>query len=172
MSMGIRILKEPLLHFLVIGAVLFGTYAWFNRDGNETGTPQVRLGESDVRWLKETFALERQREPTQEELRSLVHDFLKEELFAREAQELGLDKDDITIRRRLALMITFLLQKNSTVEESSKDQFPNPVAAQERQREVEERHFVELLKKYRIVPDAEVKALIEPLLDHASQTTL
>jgi hypothetical protein len=108
-----QFLKEPLLHFLVIGAALFGAYAWVNRDGNNAGLPQVRLAESDVRWLKETFALERQREPTEDELRGLVRDFVKEAVLARQAQELGLDQDDIVVRRRLAQKMTFLLQDNS-----------------------------------------------------------
>jgi hypothetical protein len=108
-----QFLKEPLLHFLVIGAALFGAYAWLNRDGNNAGLQQVRLAETDVRWLKETFVLERQREPTEEELRGLVRGFVKEELLARQARELGLDKDDIVVRRRLAQKMTFLLQDNS-----------------------------------------------------------
>ena len=116
-----QFLKEPLLHFLVIGAALFGAYAWVNRDGSNAGLPQVRLAESDVRWLKETFALERQREPTDDELRGLVRDFVKEALLARQAQELGLDKDDIVVRRRLAQKMTFLLQDNSRTAAPSDD---------------------------------------------------
>jgi parvulin-like peptidyl-prolyl isomerase len=116
-----QFLKEPLLHFLVIGAALFGAYAWVNRDGNNAGLPQVRLAESDVRWLKETFALERRREPTEDELRGLVRDFVKEALLARQAQELGLDKDDIVVRRRLAQKMTFLLQDNSRTAAPSED---------------------------------------------------
>jgi parvulin-like peptidyl-prolyl isomerase len=108
-----ELLKEPLLHFLVIGALLFAAYAWVNRDGGGTAAPQVRLAASDVSWLKETFALERQRQPSEAELAGLVRDFVKEELFARQAQELGLDKDDIVVRRRLAQKMTFLLQDNS-----------------------------------------------------------
>jgi parvulin-like peptidyl-prolyl isomerase len=112
MNLLARFLKEPLLHFLVIGAALFGAYAWLNRDG-DAGVRQVRLAESDVSWLKETFALERQRQPSEEELRALVRGFVKEEVLARQAQELGLDRDDIVVRRRLAQKMTFLLQDNS-----------------------------------------------------------
>jgi parvulin-like peptidyl-prolyl isomerase len=108
-----ELLKEPLLHFLVIGALLFAAYTWLNRDGGGLPAPQVRLAASDVSWLKETFALERQRQPSEAELRGLVRDFVKEELFARQAQDLGLDKDDIVVRRRLAQKMTFLLQDNS-----------------------------------------------------------
>ncbi|HEY6256372.1 MAG TPA: peptidylprolyl isomerase [Xanthobacteraceae bacterium] len=116
-----QLLKEPLLQFLVIGAVLFGAYAWLNRGGDDAGQPQVRLAESDVRWLKETFALERQRTPDDEELAVLVRGFVKEEMLARQAQALGLDKDDIVVRRRLAQKMTFLLQDNSARAEPSED---------------------------------------------------
>jgi parvulin-like peptidyl-prolyl isomerase len=133
MSQRAQFLKEPLLHFLVIGAVLFGAYAWLNRDGNDAGVRQVRLAESDVRWLKETFALQWQRDPTEEELRGLVRGFVKEELLARQAQELGLDKDDIVVRRRLAQKMTFLLQDNSRRAEPSDDDLHRLYQAQRSQ---------------------------------------
>jgi hypothetical protein len=113
MSPRPQILKEPLLHFLVIGAVLFGAYAWLNRNGTDAAVPPLRLAESDVQWLKETFGLERQREPTPEELRALVRGFIKEQLLARQARERGLDLDDIVVRRRLAQKMAFLLQDNA-----------------------------------------------------------
>ena len=74
-----RLLKEPLLHFLLFGALLFGAYALLHR-GADVARPvrQVRVGEHDVQWLTETWARQWQREPTREELRGLVTDFLKE----------------------------------------------------------------------------------------------
>ena len=72
-----QLLKEPLLQFLVIGAALFAVYAWQSRGGDDAASPQVRLAESDVRWLKETFALEHQREPSETELQELVRGFVR-----------------------------------------------------------------------------------------------
>jgi parvulin-like peptidyl-prolyl isomerase len=115
-----QLLREPLLHFLLIGAALFAAYAWQNR-GGDAPAPQVRLAESDVGWLKDTFALEHQREPDGAELQGLVRGFVKEEMFARQAQELGLDKDDIVVRRRLAQKMTFLLQDESARAVPSED---------------------------------------------------
>jgi hypothetical protein len=137
MNQRTQILREPLLHFLVIGAVLFAAYAWLNRNGNDAGIRQVRLAESDVQWLKETFALERQRAPTEEELRGLVRGFVKEEVLARQAQELGLDKDDIVVRRRLAQKMTFLLQDNSRRTEPSDDDLHRLYEAQRSQAQTE-----------------------------------
>jgi hypothetical protein len=113
MKSATQLLREPLLHFLLIGAALFAAYAWQSRGGEDAASPQVRLADSDVRWLKETFALEHQREPSASELQGLVRDFVKEEMLAAQAQELGLDKDDIVVRRRLAQKMTFLLQDES-----------------------------------------------------------
>jgi len=128
-----QFLKEPLLHFLVIGAALFAVYAWHSRNGNDAGVQQVRLADSDVRWLEETFVQERQRQPTEAELRGLVRDFIKETLFARQAQELGLDKDDIVVRRRLAQKMSFLLQDNAAAAAPSDDDLRRVYEAQRSQ---------------------------------------
>jgi hypothetical protein len=73
-----------LLHFVVVGAVLFAGYELIN--GGElkpSATDPVHIGEGEIRWLKDTFANQWQRPPTEDELRGLVAGFLEEELFAR-----------------------------------------------------------------------------------------
>lgn len=117
------LLREPLLHFLVLGAALFALYAW--RTGGQTSegpSRQVRLGEGEVRWLRETWTLQWQREPTPEELRALVAEYLKEELLSREAREMGLDRDDTYVRRRLAQKVEFLLQDTTRLAEPTEDE--------------------------------------------------
>lgn len=117
-----RLMKEPLLHFLVIGAVLFGAYAWRNRTSPpDAPIRQVRISEEDVRWLKENWARQWQREPTQDELRGLVTEFLKEELLAREAREMGLDQNDIVVRRRLAQKVEFLVRDTAQLVEPTEE---------------------------------------------------
>src|SRR5688572_5967817 len=117
-----RLLREPLLHFLVAGGVLFAAYGWLNSDSSVSGARQVRFGDGEVRWLKETWARQWQREPSREELRGLATQFLKEELLAREARELGLDDNDIVVRRRLAQKMTFLVQDTSRLAEPTEDE--------------------------------------------------
>jgi len=111
-----RWVSEPLLHFLVAGALLFAAYAWLNR---ESADPQrtVRVSVAEVNWLKETWARQWQRPPTEEELRGLVTDYLKETLLAREATEMGLDENDTVIRRRLAQKMEFLVQDTARLGE-------------------------------------------------------
>jgi plasmid stabilization system protein ParE len=106
-------LQEPLFHFVIAGAVLFGAYALLSRgeDSAAANKPnQIRIGQGEVQWLSETWMLQRQREPTHEELRGLVAEFLNEELLAREAREMKLDESDTIVRRRLAQKLNFLIE--------------------------------------------------------------
>lgn len=115
-------IQEPLIHFVLAGAVLFGAYAWFNR-GEDTGAPnnskQIRIGVGEVQWLKETWALQRQRDPTSDELRGLLTEFVNEMMLAREAREMKLDDNDTIIRRRLAQKLNFLIENTLRLAEPS-----------------------------------------------------
>jgi hypothetical protein len=105
------LLKEPLLHFLVAGAALFGAYAWMNRTADDPAgnAQQIHVGAGDVQWLAENWTTQWRRAPTHEELRGLIADYLNEQLLAREARALGLEDNDVIVRRRLAQKLTFLI---------------------------------------------------------------
>jgi hypothetical protein len=118
-----RLLKEPLLHFLLLGALLFAWNAGRDRGARErSASRQVRISEGDVRWLKETWARQWQREPNEPELRGLVTDYLREELLAREAREMGLDENDTVVRRRLAQKLEFLVQDTAHLDDPDDEQ--------------------------------------------------
>lgn len=102
-------LREPLLHFCLAGALLFGVYDWLDRDAGEPRSA-LRITSAEIEWLSATWERQRQRAPSDEELRRLVADYVREELLAREARALGLDEDDTVVRRRLAQKMEFLLQ--------------------------------------------------------------
>ena len=115
-----RLLKEPLVHFVVAGAVLFGGYSLINRSGQSPSPAEpIRIGEGEVRWIKETFSSQWRRAPTAEELSGLLAGFLEEDLFAREARALGLDQGDTIIQRRLAQKLTFLVKDTLRVADPS-----------------------------------------------------
>jgi hypothetical protein len=98
-----KVRKEPLLHFLLLGVPPFVLDAWRNGHAREESAPRlVRISQDEVHLLKETWTRQRQREPSEEELRGLVTGYLREEVLAREAWEMGLEEND-TIIRRLAL---------------------------------------------------------------------
>lgn len=115
-----KFLKEPLLHFLVAGSVLFAAYGWLNRgaDGEtDHAARTVRITANEVEWLKQTWARQWQRPPSEDELKGLVADYLKEELLAREARALKLDENDTVVRRRLAQKMQFMVQDTAQLAE-------------------------------------------------------
>ena len=103
----LKTLREPLFHFLVLGAGLFIAYSAIS---GSVGTQNDRIvvDETQVLRLAEQFQRTWMRPPTQQELRGLADDYVKEEILYREAQALGLDQDDLVIRRRLRQKMEFL----------------------------------------------------------------
>jgi peptidyl-prolyl cis-trans isomerase C len=98
-----RIAREPLTHFLLIGALLFGGLTVIQ----SLRRPVVRLEAQDLNQLASYWALQMERPPNKAELAGIIRDRIDEELLAREALRLGLDKDDMIIRRRLAQKMAF-----------------------------------------------------------------
>jgi hypothetical protein len=106
-----RALKEPLLHFALAGAVLFAAYSWRNPGvtNPQPAMVDIRIGTGDVQWLADNWTTQWRRPPTQNELRGLITDYINEQLLAREARALGLEDNDVIVRRRLAQKLTFLI---------------------------------------------------------------
>jgi hypothetical protein len=107
MSVAHRLLREPLLHFLLIGAALFLLYSALNRGGSDAPR-EIVISEARVAAIAENFATVWMRPPTPDELKGLVDDYVAEEVFYREAIAMGLDRDDTVIRRRLRQKMEFL----------------------------------------------------------------
>ena len=104
-----KFLREPLLHFLLLGAGLFFAYGVMSkRVGSEPEKIVVTQGK--IEHLVTGFTGTWQRPPTAEELEGLIGDYVREEVYCREAIALGLDKDDIVIRRRLQQKLEFITE--------------------------------------------------------------
>jgi hypothetical protein len=101
-----RILKEPLLHFLMLGTVIFVAYSLLSKPSDEPGKIVVTQGQ--LASIMESFILVRQRPPSREEWEGLIRERVREEVYYREALALGLDKDDLIIRRRLEQKLQFV----------------------------------------------------------------
>lgn len=123
-SRAVRLLREPLLHFLVAGGVLFAVFAWLNRGADDTaGTASrtVRITAGEVEWLSQTWARQWHRPPSNEELKALIAGYLKEELLAREARALRLDENDTVVRRRLAQKMEFMVADTAQTAEPDEE---------------------------------------------------
>jgi hypothetical protein len=102
-----RLLREPLLHFLLLGAAIFAAYGVVSKRGSEE-PGKIVITQGQVENLAFGFAKTWQRPPTDQELAALVRDRVREEVYYREAMALGLDKDDTVIRRRLRQKMEFV----------------------------------------------------------------
>jgi hypothetical protein len=102
-----RALREPLTHFLLAGLAIFLLFDIFGREV-EVGDRRIVVNEEQVRRLANQWAQTWQRPPTPNELDGLIRDYIKEEIYYREALRLGLDRDDVVVRRRLRSKMEFL----------------------------------------------------------------
>jgi hypothetical protein len=104
-----RLLREPLLHFLLLGGVLF---AVFGRSGSTTAVddPQIVVSDADIDRMAAGFSRTWHRPPAADELKAQIQDYIREEVLYRTALTLGLDKDDTVIRRRLRQKMEFLFE--------------------------------------------------------------
>ncbi len=94
------ILKEPVLHFLLIGAALFLYFQWSGA-GSGFGRPRIVVTSGQIEYLAAAYTKAWHRPPTENELQGLIDDWIREEIAVREAMSSGLDRGDSIIRRRL-----------------------------------------------------------------------
>jgi hypothetical protein len=104
-----RLLREPLLHFLLLGGLMFVV---FGRGTSEIGSAdrQIMVSGADIDRLAAALSRTWHRPPDPNELQAQIQDYIREEVLYRAALQLGLDKDDSIIRRRLRQKMEFLFE--------------------------------------------------------------
>jgi hypothetical protein len=103
------IFREPLTQFLLIGAALFLFFRWTGGPGGPDSN-RIVIGPGQVEHLATGFARTWRRPATQAELKGLIDDYVREEMAAREARSMGLEREDTVIRRRLRQKLEFLVE--------------------------------------------------------------
>ena len=102
-----RLLREPLVHFLIIGGLLFALYTALTGPG-PAPRDTIVVAPERIEQLAARFERVWRRPPSGDEMRAMIDDFVREEVYYREALALGLDRDDTVIRRRLRQKMEFL----------------------------------------------------------------
>jgi len=113
-------LKEPLLHFLVLGGLIFYLYSLVADTGGAADEIVVSRGQQQN--LINTFNRTWQRPPTQEEFRALLDDYVRQEIAYREGQSMGMDQDDIIIRRRMRQKLELLAEDVASLAAPTEEQ--------------------------------------------------
>jgi peptidyl-prolyl cis-trans isomerase C len=118
-----RWLHEPLLHVLLIGLALFAVYGALNPDaGQRQDANRIVITADDLAQIQLNWMAQWQRAPSPDEMRSLLDGKIREEILAREAMALGLDKDDTIVKRRMAQKMEFLMEDVSALREPPDDE--------------------------------------------------
>ncbi|MCK5138672.1 MAG: peptidyl-prolyl cis-trans isomerase, partial [Thermodesulfovibrionia bacterium] len=100
--------KEPLFHFLIIGALIFVVFSILNKEEDTVSGNKIVVSTAEIERLSDNWSKKWNRPPTETELRGLVDSYIKEEVYYREALALGLDQNDTILRRRLMQKMEFL----------------------------------------------------------------
>jgi hypothetical protein len=113
----LRVLREPLVQFLLVGAALFGAWTWIGPAGMERA-PSKRIvsTDDDLKQMQAVWVSQGRPPPTGPQLQSLIDLKVREEVLYREALALGLDKDDTIVKRQLARKMDFLAEDLSQIE--------------------------------------------------------
>lgn len=116
-------LREPLIHFLLLGGALFGVYALSAdvRTG-PAASKEIRLSLDEISQLTLLYQSQWRRLPTPQELQRLVENKLQQEILYREALAMGLDRDDEIVKRRMAQKMQFLAEDVAAAREPTTDE--------------------------------------------------
>jgi hypothetical protein len=105
-----KLLREPLGQFVALGIVLFVVYALASDLLASDEARRIAITESEIELLATTWERQWQRAPTAKELHALVDSRVREEVLYREALALGLDRNDVVVRRRMVQKMELLSQ--------------------------------------------------------------
>lgn len=103
-----KLLREPLVHFMFIGAFIYLLYGMFAKPVSEESDKTIVVTTGEVEWMRTAWEKRWNRAPTKTEFDGLIQQYIKETVLYREALTMGLNKHDQVIRRRLAQKLEFL----------------------------------------------------------------
>ena len=118
-----RAMREPLVHFVVAGFALFAVYALLHPERFAADTSRrLEVSAIEVGRVELAFIARWQRQPTPSELQGLLASEVRNEILSREATALGLDKNDVIVKRRLAQKMEFLADDMSGLRDPTRDE--------------------------------------------------
>jgi len=134
----LKFLREPLLQFFIIGLCIYGAYGLYGSSKNEFDNSTIVVNENRIESLIAAWQSRWNRPPTDQELTGLINQFVREDIFYREAIAMGLDKNDPVTRRRLAQKVEFLTRDIAGLKEPREGEL--------------EQYFVDNIDRY-LTPD-------------------
>ncbi|MBT8386452.1 MAG: hypothetical protein KJO12_03490, partial [Ignavibacteria bacterium] len=114
-------MKESIIHFLVIGALIFIISGIIEKDyvGEEY---QIEITKQKIESMFKRWLAQLKRMPTQEEFDVYIDNYLENEILYREAKTMGLDKEDVIIKQRMVQKIEFLTNDLISISEPTDEE--------------------------------------------------
>jgi peptidyl-prolyl cis-trans isomerase C len=109
-----KTLKDPLTLFILAGIVLYIGQAWWADIAGVEGKFEINVRTDDIARLQDQWAMQMRRPANDQELDGLLEQYVKEEIYYREAKRIGLERNDTIVRRRLVQKLTFLTEDVAT----------------------------------------------------------
>jgi hypothetical protein len=103
-----KVFDEPLFQFFLIGATIYGVYALFGKTDYNADENTVIVTEGEMAWMQDSWSKRWNRPPTEAEFKGLIDQHIEESILYQESLKMGLDENDVIIRRRLAQKLRFL----------------------------------------------------------------
>jgi peptidyl-prolyl cis-trans isomerase C len=118
-----RLLRDPLLHFVLAGAVIFGAWRAFSPEAQPAADPmRIELTADEMKQIALSQLAQGLPLPDPAQLQALGQQRAMQRILAREAAAFGLDRDDDIIERRLAQKMDFLLADLSQLQPPSREE--------------------------------------------------
>ncbi len=108
-----KIILSPLTHFFIIGGLIFAAFAMLNTEEEKVSADEIIFTQQDADAIIERFEGLWARKPNEEELDNLIKNWVKDEIYVKEALSLGLDRDDAIIEQRLQFKMRFLIDSGA-----------------------------------------------------------
>lgn len=116
-----RLVSEPLLHFVLIGAVLF-YIGGRTASQDASAINEIVITEGDIDQMLVSWQAQGRPPPSADAIRNMVEGKVREEVLYREAIAMGLDKEDTIVKRRLAQKMDFLAEDLSSLQEPTSEE--------------------------------------------------
>ena len=111
-----RFIRDPLFVFIVVGVLLFAIDAARQEESTDRN---IDVSKNDIQRLNDQWLSQMGAEPSSAELDGLIDAHVREEMYVREARKLGLEHEDVIIRRRLAQKLQFVMEDRALLEPPS-----------------------------------------------------
>lgn len=143
-----RLVREPLLHFFLIGIVLF---FMFGRSSSDEGAAnRIVVDRALVAVLTQQFEAIWHRPPTEQERAGLIETYVHDEIVYREGRSLGLDRDDPVIKQRVRQKVEVIVEEMLSRQPPSDAERTTPNWESVRRARALDEHYQRLRQQYRV----------------------